>query len=1076
MAEARRERKVVTVLFADLVGFTARAEELDPEDVEAILVPYQQRLRAELERYGGTVEKFIGDAVMALFGAPIAREDDPERAVRAALAIRDWAREEDGVQVRVAVNTGDALVRVDARPEIGETMATGDVVNTTARLQSAAPVNGILVGETTYRATRSVIDFRDAEAVEAKGKAEPVPVWEAVQARARFGVDVARSARAPLVGRDREVGLLRDMLARVRDESSPQLVTIVGVPGIGKSRLVYELFRAVEEGSALTYWRQGRSLPYGDGVTYWALAEMVKAQAGILETDGADEVKAKLAAAVVELGIEDAEREWLETHLHPLAGIGAEAEPGGESRGEIFAAWRRFFEAMADRRPLVLVFEDLHWADDGLLDFVDHLVEWSANVPMLVVCTARPELLERRAGWGGGKLNATTLSISALSDEDTSRLLGALLERPLLEAEQQQALLARAGGNPLYTEQFAHMLLERGSVDDLALPESVQGIIAARLDRLPTDEKALLQDAAVHGKVFWSGGLVDGRTAEEAVRGLHGLERKGFVQRARRSSVGDENEYSFLHLLVRDVAYGQIPRADRAAKHLQVARWIESLARHEDHAEMLAHHYRSALELMESGRAEIPSELGEKARAALADAGERALSLNNFAAAARFYQEALDLAGDEMSARAELEYKLALSLFGTGDERRIGALERARDSLLQIGARERAAVAESLIAEAWWLQARNDRCLEHLGRAEGLIADAPPSPEKARVLTQVSRFQMLGDRNEESIRTAAQALELIDRFSLDELRIHTLVNVGTARCNLGDLGGITDLERALELSGGNPSSALWRVYNNLAVVIDYVYSDHVRGLELHEEGFRLAERFGDVPQMRWFQGQMVYDKYWLGDFDGALRLADEIVAAVEAGSPHSEEVGSRAMRARIRLARGDEAGAKSDVDSSVSRAREGEDPQNIRVALGSATFVAFELGQREQASRYADELLEQVPKSASVHTALIPLTEALFGLGRRDDLIEALEPLPPNPLRDAVKTYARGDLDAAAELLSPISLQDEAYVRLQAAAAHADAGRRAEADAQLHRALAFWRSVGAARYIRKAESLLAATA
>src|SRR5205807_6658539 len=308
----------------------------------------------------------------------------------------------------------------------------------------------------------------------------------------------------------------------------------------------------------------------------------------------------------------------------------------------------------ADKRPLVLVFEDLHWADDGLLDFVDHLVEWSANVPMLVVCTARPELLERRAGWGGGKLNATTLSISALSDEDTSRLLGALLERPLLEAKQQQALLARAGGNPLYAEQFAHMLLERGSVDDLTLPESVQGIIAARLDRLPADEKALLQDAAVHGKVFWSGALVDGREVEDAVRSLHGLERKGFVQRARRSSVGSENEYAFLHLLVRDVAYGQIPRADRAAKHLQAARWIESLGRHEDHAEMLAHHYRSALELMETGRAEIAPQLIDDARTAIADAGERALYLNGFAAAARFYEEALDLAGDEPAARAQL--------------------------------------------------------------------------------------------------------------------------------------------------------------------------------------------------------------------------------------------------------------------------------------------------------------------------------------------------------------------------------------------------------------------------------------
>jgi class 3 adenylate cyclase/tetratricopeptide (TPR) repeat protein len=1076
MAESRRERKIVTVLFADLVGFTARAEELDPEDVEAILVPYQERLRAELERFGGTVEKFIGDAVMALFGAPVAHEDDPERAVRAGLAIRDWAREGHEVQVRIAVNTGEALVRVDARPDVGETMATGDVMNTTARLQSAAPVNGVLVGETTYRATRSAIDFREAEPVEAKGKAEPITVWEALQPRARLGVDVAQPPRAVLVGRGREVGLLRDMLARVRHESSPQLVTIVGVPGIGKSRLVYELFHAIEEDGVLTYWRQGRSLPYGDGVTYWALAEMVKAQAGILETDGDDEVKAKLASCVADLDVEIVEREWLETHLRPLAGLGGEAEPGGESRTEAFAAWRRFFEAMADKRPLVLVFEDLHWADDGLLDFVDHLVEWGASVPMLVVCTARPELLERRPGWGGGKLNATTLSISALSDTDTSRLLGSLLDRRLLEAEQQQTLLARAGGNPLYAEQFAHMLLERGSVADLPLPESVQGIIAARLDRLPADEKALLQDAAVHGKVFWAGALTDGHTPEDAARSLHGLERKGFVQRARRSSVGNESEFAFLHLLVRDVAYGQIPRADRAAKHLHAAGWIESLGRREDHAEMLAHHYRSALDLMETGRAEIPSKVISDARAAIADAGERALSLNSFAAAARFYEEALDLAGDEPPARAELEYKRALSLFGMGDARRIDTLEQARDSLLEAGARQRAAVAEALVAEAWWLQGRHDLCMEHLGRAEELIADASPSPEKARVLIQVSRFQMLGDRNEESIRTAAEALDLIDRFSLDELRIHMLATVGTARCNMGDLDGMADLERAIELAAGNPSAALWRAYNNLAVVVDFAYSDHARCLELHQQGLRIAERFGDVPQMRWFHGQIVYDKYWLGDFDAALREADRVIAEVEAGMPHSEEIGSRSIRARIRLARGDEDGAVADIDKAIRRARESTDPQATRVALASAAFVAIKLGRLNEAGALADELLSRIPRGTAVHTALLPLAEVLVALGRREEFLAALEPLTPCPLLHAVRAYAAGDLDEAADLLICVSPQDEAYVRLEAAAAHSNAGRRGEADAQLQRALSFWHSVGATRYIREAETLLAATA
>src|ERR671937_2161316 len=332
----REERKLVTVLFCDLVGFTSRAEQMDPEDVRALLAPYHSRLRRELERHGGTVEKFIGDAVMALFGAPVAHEDDPERAVRAAIAIRDWAREEGGLEVRIGITTGEALITLAASASEGEGMAAGDVVNTAARLESAAPVNGILVDETTFRATRDRIGYDVAEAVTAKGKAEPVPVWEATEARARFGVDVIQTGAA-LVGRQRELELLTGALARARDERLPQLVTLVGVPGIGKSRLVYELSQVVEADPELIYWRQGRSLPYGEGVTYWALAEMTKAQAGILESDAPGDVEQKLAEAVAALEIDGAER-MLES-LRPLVGLAGDADAGGD-RSERFAAWR----------------------------------------------------------------------------------------------------------------------------------------------------------------------------------------------------------------------------------------------------------------------------------------------------------------------------------------------------------------------------------------------------------------------------------------------------------------------------------------------------------------------------------------------------------------------------------------------------------------------------------------------------------------------------------------------------------------------------------------------------------------
>src|SRR4051812_7724113 len=662
------ERKVVTVLFADLVGFTSTAEQLDPEDVADILRPYHERLRYELERWGGTVEKFIGDAVMALFGAPVTREDDPERAVRAALAIRDWAVEQPELQVRIAVNTGEALVNLDARPDAGEGMAAGDVVNTAARMQSAAPVNGILVGATTYRATAETIDYREHEPVEAKGKEAPVTVWEVVQARARFGVDLAPEERTQLVGREREVAQIVDALARVREQRTSELLTLVGVPGIGKSRLLGELFHAIEESGHLTYWRQGRSLPYGQGVSYWALAEMVKAQAGILETDSDSDAEAKLMHTVGQLVDDDAE--WVLAQLRPLVGLGEAAGKQEES----FGAWSRFFEAMAEQRPLVLVFEDIQWADDGLLDFVEHLADWVRDVPLLIVCTARPELLERRAAWGGGKPNAATVSLAPLSDEDTAKLMSAL------GADTESGLLERCGGNPLYAEQFARMLAERGEVEG-ALPETVQGIIAARLDSLAPKEKALLQEAAVLGKVFWLGAL--GATEQQ----LHVLRQKEFVARARRSSVDGEVEYAFKHVLVRDVAYGQIPRAERAQKHLRAAEWIELLGRPEDHAENVAHHYVNALELSRAARQDVAA-LEERTLRALRDAGERALALNALPQAANYYRQALALAPGD--AELLLEYGRVLY---QQDERGDDELREARERLLAAGEHEAAADA-----------------------------------------------------------------------------------------------------------------------------------------------------------------------------------------------------------------------------------------------------------------------------------------------------------------------------------------------------------------------------------------------
>jgi class 3 adenylate cyclase/tetratricopeptide (TPR) repeat protein len=1077
MVDPRRERKVVTVLFADLVGFTAQAEELDPEDVEAILRPYHLRLRSDLERFGGTVEKFIGDAVMALFGAPVAHEDDPERAVRAALAIRDWAREQADAQVRIAVNTGEALINLGARPEAGEGMATGDVVNTTARLQSAAPVNGVLVGETTYRATRHVIDYREHEPVEAKGKAAHVTVWEAIETKARFGVDLLRQVRSPLVGRERERTLLRETLVRVREERSPQLVTLVGVPGIGKSRLVYELMGAVKEGGVLTYWRQGRSLPYGEGVSYWALGEMIKAQAGVLETDSVDDAGHKLKAAVADLLPDLREAEWVESHVRPLAGVSAETIGSTDRQNESFTAWRRFFEAMAERRPLVLVFEDIHWADDGLLDFLDHLVEWATNVPILVVCTARPELLDRRPGWGGGKLNATTLSLSPLSNDETARLFAALLDQRLLQAEVQQRLLARAGGNPLYAEQYAQMHSERAGAAELPMPESVQGIIAARLDLLPPEEKQLLQDAAVLGKVFWLGGLVNGRSRGEAEQHLHALDRKGFVQRAQRSSVADEAEHSFRHVLVRDTAYSQIPRAARAEKHRRVAEWIEALGRPDDHAEMLAYHYMSALELTRASGQPIDN-VAEPARRALAHAGDRALALNSYSAAASFYEQAVELWPDGTLERARLLFRAGRTryLAWQGGE---GELEAAVVALRNAGDTETAAEAETTLFEALSRKGQRDLGDAHLAKAWALLEHAPPSRPKAIVLMNMALSNMLASRHEQVVETGRHALEMADLLGLDAIRAAVLDITGVSRVALGDRAGIGDIERAAEIAA-NASAPfeVARAYNNLASVL-FTLGDLHASRQAHAECIRVSERYGQAIWRRWQRSVEVWFAYLDGKWDKAAALADEVLD-LDRGSSDYTTGDLLGLRALVRLGRGDHQGALADAERSVELSRPVRDPQALYGPLLDASYVAVAAGQLEWGTALVEEWLAFAcgPISVTVSNAgLLHVAWTMGLLGRSDELLAVLENESGTKWVDTARAFAAGELELAADLCAQMECRpEEAYARLRLAERLAADGSRAEAEKELLAALAFYRSVGATHYIREGDALLAATA
>jgi class 3 adenylate cyclase/tetratricopeptide (TPR) repeat protein len=1067
----REERKVVTVLFADLVGFTSRAETLDPEDVRALLSPYYARLRAELERLGGTVEKFIGDAVMAVFGAPVAHEDDPERAVRAALAIRDWVREEDDLQVRIAVNTGEALVLLGARPAQGEGMVAGDVVNTAARLQSAAPVNGVLVGETTYRATRHTIDYGEAEPVAAKGKAEPVPVWEALQARSRFGVDLAAPAPGPLVGRAHELDQLSDAVARAKREVMPQLVTLVGVPGIGKSRLIGELAERLRLSEELIYWRQGRSLPYGEGVSFWALAEMVKAQAGILESDSEQQAGARLAETVADLLPGDPEAPWVEERLRVLVGLGAGTETTADRRDDSFAAWRRFFEAMADRRPLVLVFEDLQWADEGLLDFIDHLVDWAAGVPLLVLCTTRPELLERRAGWGGGKPSALTLSLSPLTDEDTARLVHGLLEQTLLPAETQAALLARAGGNPLYAEQYAHLLKERGTLDEL--PETVQGIIAARLDALSTDEKSLLQDAAVLGKVFWAGAaaVVGGHELLRAQELLHTLERKEFLARARRSSVGSELEYSFRHALVRDVAYGQIPRAARAQRHQAAAAWITSLGRPEDHAEMLAHHAVSALEFATAAGQPI-EQLAAIAARALGPAGDRAARLQSLPAALGYYRRALELTPDSDPGRGRLLLRAgrAAGEADTSDAREL--LEEALQVALEQGDLAAAAEAEAALGFLKWMTGDSD-ALERFEHAVSLVAREPDSRGKSYAYAQLGRTLTLRDKPDEAQPFLQEALAVAERLDLADLRLYALHYLGLARVNSGDRSGLADLESSAELARIHDPTFAPRALNNFASML-FMLGEVRQARELSADALGLAERLGLKSQVRWQHMMTVANNFDSCDWEASLAgLADD-PSLLEEGYYHASV--ARFIRAFITFARG--GSPLEEIERALAEAKRLEDPQSYLPLLAGAAFVFSELGRTREAEELLRRYAGTVRTVGMAHLGFSPLAAlAAFDLGMRDELADAIASTHASRWRDANLAILAGRFAEGADELERMGVAGLApFVRLAAGDALLSEGRRAEADEQLVRAGESFRRVGATRYLQRTEALLAATA
>ena len=805
VVERRLERRVVSVLFCDVVGSTAAAEVSDPEDVQARLGRFHRLVRGVVERFGGVVEKFVGDAVLAVFGAPVAHDDDAERAVRAGLGILESVADLDGewvVRVRVGVNTGEAVVDLAARPEFGQAYVTGDVINTAARIQSAAPPDAVVVGEATWRATDRVFVYEPLEPVAAKGKATAVGLWRAVSARSRLGSDVIRSVSGPFVGRDLELAALVNAFDRCVRDASVQLVTVAAQPGIGKSRLVAELLSHVDGLAELVTWRQGRCLPYGDGVTFWALGEIVKAHAGILDTDAAEVAAEKLDGVLPD----GDDRVWLRARLLPLVGVDTTAA----SREESFAAWTRFLESFTVDGPAVVVIEDLHWADPALLAFLEHLAEWVIGIPLLIVCTTRPELYDAHPTWGTATPNSSTVRLSRLSDTDTAQLIALLLDRAVLAADTQRAIVDRADGNPLFAEEFIRLLRDQGLLDDrgrltadhVPVPDSVSAITAARLDTLDPGDKGLLANAAVVGKVFWAGAVaaMTQRPRGEVSGRLRALARKDFVRPTRDSTVAGDSEHAFWHAHIRDVAYAQLPRRDRATKHLAAADWIAThfADRIQDAAEILTHHTATAVELATAtGNQQLAEQTTALLRRYAVLAADKAANLDNDQALI-LLDQALRVTPPDHPDHPEVLLRWGTVAYDAGRLTEAAtALATAATAFEAAGNLEAALRALIPLSRVYGLVDPDlERANDH--RIAVLLDRVPAGPAAVDALSVVAVGEFFSGRREDGLALADRAVAMAT--DLGTPGVQAYFARGMIRGANGDLAALDDLQRSRDMA------------------------------------------------------------------------------------------------------------------------------------------------------------------------------------------------------------------------------------------------------------------------------------
>jgi class 3 adenylate cyclase len=844
------ERRLVSVVFADLVGYTTLSESRDPEDIRSMLTDYYDRCREIIDRYAGTTDKFIGDAVMGVWGAAEAHEDDAERATRAALELVDMVAGLGGeigtpeLSARAGVLSGEASVGSGGNLH---GLVVGDLVNTASRLQSIAPPGAVYVGESTRSLVGGSIEFEPIGEQAVKGKELPVSVFRAKRvlalSRRRTGGDLPDG---PFVGRDDELRLLKDQLHATGRESRARMVTVIGEGGIGKSRLSQELLRYIDGITETIYYHSGRSLSYGDGVTFWALGEMIRQRAGILEREEPAKSRVRLRTIVSEFTPSEEDQRWIEPRLAALIGL-ADMPPG--DRTELFAALRAFFQAISQQGTVLMVFEDLHWADEGLLDFIEELVERTIGHPILILCLTRPELLERRPDWAASRKRTLAMHLSRLDDASMAELIAGLA--PGLPEDLVVHIAERSGGVPLHAVEFVRMLLNTGdlvrdddrfefvgSATELAVPDTINAIISSRLDRLDGASLEIIKDASVLGLTFTLGHLARVRSEDpgELEPLMRELVRREIFELDEDPRSPERGQYGFVQSLIREVAYGRLSRQEKVERHLEVARLMEE-AEDPELAMVIASHYASAVEADPSNR-----ELVESARGAVISAAQRAESLRSDTQAATLYERAADMTSDERQG-VELKLESARCLGATAREDR--AAELAREALEWFRSRgdgpgevQAVTVLASILAGTF----DADKAAELI---YPVFQRVPKTKDQwwAHLARETSRALMLADRSAESIEVADAAIPVMEELEMIEGLLDTMINKATALGFQGRwlegtamLRGVAQLARDRDLT-----TVQGRALNNL--VASTLNDDHSHTQTTEELG-ALIERVG----------------------------------------------------------------------------------------------------------------------------------------------------------------------------------------------------------------------------------------